>query len=101
MLTHPFLPFSLPPHQARTRKSLLDTLVDDLRAKTNEFLGQAEVPEAPKVETPGNRFKEIVAGLIGRNRNQDTANLKKQGVSATPTTLLTTTPMVRPSASLI
>ncbi|XP_050736059.1 rap1 GTPase-activating protein 1-like isoform X4 [Eriocheir sinensis] len=82
--------------EARTRSSLLAALVDDLRAKTNEFLGQAEVPETPKVETTSNRFKEIVAGLIGRSRSQDATNtqsVKKSGVTATPSTLLATTPL--------
>lgn len=78
--------------EARTRSSLLTTLADDLRTKTNEFLGQAEVPEAPKAEPQSTRFRDIVAVLMGR-KNQDAANQPvPKKAPATPNTHLTITP---------
>ncbi|XP_063605738.1 rap1 GTPase-activating protein 1-like isoform X4 [Penaeus indicus] len=65
--------------ELRTRSSLLSSLVDDLRRKSNEFLGIAEVQEPPKLETPGTRFTEIVRKVLrGRPPNQDPAGLVKK-----------------------
>ena len=82
------------PLQARTRSSLLNTLVEDLRNKTSEFLGQAEVQEAPKAEPPTTRFRDIVASLIGRKNQDGTSAPGGKKPPQTPNTLVTITPQV-------
>jgi hypothetical protein len=58
--------------QCRTRASLLASLVDELRCKSMEFLGQSPVspaPDTPKAEKPdsaGSRFIESVRKVITR-----------------------------------
>lgn len=83
--------------QLRTRSSLLSSLVDDLRRKSNEFLGIAEVQEPPKLETPGTRFTEIVRKVLrGRPPNQDPAGLvKKTTATNNSNNLAGGTPSVR------
>lgn len=85
------------PLQLRTRSSLLSSLVDDLRRKSNEFLGIAEVQEPPKLETPGTRFTEIVRKVLrGRPPNQDPAGLvKKTTATNNSNNLAGGTPSVR------
>ncbi|CAL4093476.1 unnamed protein product, partial [Meganyctiphanes norvegica] len=56
--------------EQRTRSSLLISLVEELRIKTNEFLGVPEILEAPKSEKQS-RFTDIVSRLIeGRKKDQ-------------------------------
>lgn len=78
--------------EARTRSSLLTSLVDDLRNKTSEFLGQAEVQEAPKAEPTTTRFRDIVASLIGRKNQDGTSAPGGKKPPQTPNTLVTITP---------
>ncbi|CAL4154568.1 unnamed protein product [Meganyctiphanes norvegica] len=56
--------------EQRTRVSLLRSLVDELRFKTNSFLGITEIKEEPpKTEKSSNRFSEIVRNMIeGRKK---------------------------------
>ncbi|CAB0002242.1 unnamed protein product [Nesidiocoris tenuis] len=68
--------------ELRTRSSLLESLVNDLREKSREFLSNAapetptEFPETPKSETgTGNRFIDTVRkALIARVRSQENNN---------------------------
>ncbi|CAL4257555.1 unnamed protein product, partial [Meganyctiphanes norvegica] len=51
--------------QQRTRSSLLSALVEELRIKTNTFMGIPEIQrEAPKTEKQPKRFSKIVRKII-------------------------------------
>lgn len=78
----------------RTRSSLLTSLVDDLRSRTNEFLGVTEVQEAPKTETQVKSFTDIVKKVLrGRQQqNQESAGLLKKTTSNTTNSLVSVTP---------
>lgn len=79
--------------EMRTRSSLLSSLVEDLKTKNNEFLGISEVQEAPKTETQGTKFSEIVKKVLrGRQQNQETSALVKKPVSNNTNTLVSGTP---------
>ncbi|XP_069175575.1 rap1 GTPase-activating protein 1 isoform X2 [Procambarus clarkii] len=78
--------------EMRTRSSLLSALVDDLRMKTNEFLGVTKVPETPKVETTGNKFREIVRSVLIGRKNPDAAGVLKKPITNNSNTLLAGTP---------
>jgi RAP1 GTPase activating protein 1 len=58
----------------RTRSSLLSNLVEDLRTKTNSFLG-VEATVEPEVHSGSNRFIETVRkAFISRVKSQSTAD---------------------------
>lgn len=78
--------------EMRTRSSLLCALVDDLRMKTNEFLGVTKVPETPKVETTGNKFREIVRSVLIGRKNPDTPGMLKKPIINNTNTLVAVTP---------
>ncbi|XP_068208999.1 rap1 GTPase-activating protein 1 [Palaemon carinicauda] len=79
--------------EMRTRSSLLSSLVEDLKTKNNEFLGVSEVQEAPKTETQGTKFSEIVKKVLrGRQQNQESSVLVKKPVSNNTNTLVSGTP---------
>lgn len=73
--------------QLRTRSSLLESLVAELKEKSREFVGAEEFSETPKSESgPGSRFIDTVRkALIARVRSQE---VKKQDQD-------TPTPVVR------
>ncbi|XP_014241742.1 rap1 GTPase-activating protein 1 isoform X2 [Cimex lectularius] len=67
--------------ELRTRSSLLESLVTDLREKSREFLGSTpdsptDFPDTPKSESgPGSRFIDTVRkALIARVRSQESNN---------------------------
>lgn len=68
--------------ELRTRSSLLQTLTDELKEKTKEFLGQEGIsaPDTPKSESSGagSRFIDTVRkALISRVKSQsDNVNLQ-------------------------
>ncbi|XP_042216214.1 rap1 GTPase-activating protein 1-like isoform X3 [Homarus americanus] len=77
----------------RTRSSLLAALVDDLKTKSNEFLGVSKIPETPKVETTGNKFREIVRSVLIGRKNPEAAGLLKKPVTNNTNTLTAGTPV--------
>ncbi|KAK7076070.1 Rap1 GTPase-activating protein 1, partial [Halocaridina rubra] len=79
--------------ELRTRSSLLTSLVDDLKSKTNEFLGVTEVQEPPKTETQGTKFTEIVRKVLRvRQQNNESLSSVKKPVSNNSNSLVTGTP---------
>ncbi|CAL4078100.1 unnamed protein product [Meganyctiphanes norvegica] len=57
--------------EQRTRASLLRSLVDELRFKTNTFLGITEIKqEPPKTEKTSSRFSDIVRNMIEGRRKE-------------------------------
>ncbi|CAL4154570.1 unnamed protein product, partial [Meganyctiphanes norvegica] len=61
--------------EQRTRVSLLRSLVDELRFKTNSFLGITEIKEEPpKIEKSSNRFSEIVRNMIDGRKKEGHAH---------------------------
>lgn len=62
--------------------------------KTNEYLGVTEIPETPKVETAGNKFREIVRSVLIGRKNPDPAAVLKKPIPNNTNTLVTGTPVV-------
>ncbi|KAK3857396.1 hypothetical protein Pcinc_036352 [Petrolisthes cinctipes] len=71
--------------ELRTRSSLLVSLMEELKNRSNAFLGVTHTAEAPKQEnTTGNKFREIVRSVLIGRKNQETVGggLKKPSSAA-------------------
>lgn len=92
--------------ELRTRSSLLQTLTDELKDKTKEFLGNEilSAPDTPKSETSGagSRFIDTVRkALISRVKSQsDNVNLNQNGSLGKKNSSATITESTTPSVSL-
>ncbi|CAL4211069.1 unnamed protein product, partial [Meganyctiphanes norvegica] len=69
--------------EQRTRSSLLSALVEELRIKTNTFMGIPEIQrEAPKTEKQPKRFSKIVRKIIESRKEAQAQHRSNKSSSA-------------------